>query len=451
MMTALESAPTELAGIVGSTHVVTEEAACRSAAVDGLQPKALVYPQSAEQVAAVLKCAADHDLAVIPCRNLTKIEVGNRPRRYDLALSLKDLNSIWQYEPEDLTASVEPGIKLGDLQRMLARHRLWLPLDPAGGARASLGGILATNASGPLRLFCGAPRDLVVGMKIATTEGKIISTGGRVVKNVAGYDLSKLLIGSQGTLGVIVEANLKLFPLPAERETFAFAVASLDAARELRRQILHSALTPIRMVYMDGEFRRLVLEPAGDARAAGESELWVEAAGSKRVIERYSRTLAELGRSVSKPVASLGAEEAARGWERIVDFRALTAQSFRDSVILKVMLPISATEDFLAAARQECERAKARLGILAQPGSGVAHLCLPEVAASANAVGLIENLRRAAANLHGALVVERCSPEVKPQIDVWGPTGSDFEIMRKLKQAWDPKGILSPGRFVGSL
>src|SRR5438874_271420 len=147
------------------------------------RPSHLATQASPKEVAAVLQCAADHELAVLPCRNLTKIGIGHPPRRYDVALSLKEMNRVWYYEPADLVISVEPGMKLGDFQHFVGRHRLWLPLDPAGGARASLGGILAASSSGPLRSAYGTPRDMVLGMKIATTEGNVIKTGGRVGKN----------------------------------------------------------------------------------------------------------------------------------------------------------------------------------------------------------------------------------------------------------------------------
>ncbi len=144
-------------------------------------------------------------------------------------------------------------MKLADFQHFVGRRGLWLPLDPAGGSRASIGGILATNSAGPLRLRYGAPRDMVLGMKIATTEGKVIKAGGRVVKNVAGYDLVRLLTGSYGTLGVIIEATFKLFPLPPERATFVFATRTLEIARNLRQRILHSPLEPLRMMLLDAK------------------------------------------------------------------------------------------------------------------------------------------------------------------------------------------------------
>ena len=454
MITILESAQAEFAGIVGATHVASDEVACRKLAVDGLAPKSVVYPKSPEEVAEVLKCAAAHDLAVIPCRSATKLGIGNIPRRYDVALSLKEMNNVWHYEPADLTVSVEAGMKLGDFAPLLARNGLWLPFDPPGGARSSLGGTLATNASGPLRQFYGTPRDMVVGMKIATADGKIIKTGGRVVKNVAGYDLTKLLIGSYGSLGVIVEANLKLFPLPAERATFVFRAPSIGAARGLRRGIANSPLTPLRMVLMNHEAEELLSEGAPGARAegtAGEFALWVEAGGTKRVLERYARTLEEIGKAAGAPVSLIDSENSGRGWTRIADFPSWLGVDSPGLLILRASLPIAASEEFVHRARQDAEKARTCLAVIAQTGVGVVHLCWPDIPDISGIVSTIESLRGAATKLRGALVVERCGPEIKSHVDVWGAPGNDFEIMRKIKQAWDPKGILSPGRFVGSL
>ena len=451
MITTHESAQAEFASIVGAAHVVSDEVTCRTLSIDGLAPKSVVYPKSPEQVAAALKCAVDHDLAVIPCRSATKLSMGNIPRRYDVALSLKELNNVWHYEPADLTVSVEAGIKLGDFAQLLARNGLCIPLDPPGGARSSLGGILATNAAGPLRQFYGAPRDMVVGMKIATTDGKIIKAGGRVVKNVAGYDLTKLLIGSFGSLGVIVEANLKLFPLPAGRATFAFRAPRLEMARDLRRRIVNSPLTPMRMVLMNEGAKGLLAPGAHSGEGAGEFALWVEAGGTQRVLEHYARTLEELGRAAGASATPLESEDAERGWARIADFHSWLGAEFPRLMILKALLPIAAGEDFVNRAQQEAERAKLRLAVFAHTGVGVLSLCWLDPSDISGMVAAIESLRRIANEMRGALVVERCEPEIKNRVDVWGAPGNDFEIMRKIKAAWDPKGILSPGRFVGAL
>src|SRR5215472_548971 len=255
MIEAVEEIQADFASIVGDSHASAEPEACAVFAVDGVAPRCVVYPPCAEEVAEVLKCASSHGLAVIPVRNGTKLATGAPPRQYDVALSLKDMNQVWYYEPDDLVVSVEPGLKFGDLQHFLARHNLWVPLDPAAGERASVGGILAANSTGPLRLRYGGPRDLVLGMKIVTAEGTIVKTGGRVVKNVAGYDLAKLLIGSYGTLGVIVEASLKLHPQVGGRATWVIEPATLAAAREFRRALLRSPLTPLRVVVMNAPAR----------------------------------------------------------------------------------------------------------------------------------------------------------------------------------------------------
>ncbi len=439
-----------MAAIVGESRVVTDPAARAGYAVDGETPQCVVYAPSAEQVAAVLRHAADRRLAVIPVRNLTKIGLGQRPRAYDVALSLKEMNQVWYYEPDDLTVSVEPGMKLGDFQHFLSRHNLWLPVDPPGGEKASIGGILAANASGPLRLRYGTARDFTIGMKIATTEGKIVKTGGRVVKNVAGYDLAKLLIGSCGTLGVIVEASFKLFPRPAQRLTFAVAVPALGQARDLRRRIQQSALEPLRILLLAGEAPRLLGPDSGSAGRERALQLWIEAGGSAAVVDRYARALDDLARRCGLTIERLDEEIAAPAWARLCDAPAALAPALPITATLKATLPIAATEEFVGRSEEEAGREGARVAVLAQVGVGVTRLVVLEAERNRLA-GLVARLRGAASALGGALVVEQCPWEAKSEIDVWGPPGDDFEMMRKIKAAWDPSGVLSPGRFVGGL
>jgi glycolate oxidase FAD binding subunit len=435
--------------MTGAERVVADESARAALAVDGRVPGLVVYPQSAEQVAAVLRYAAEHELAVIPCRNATKLGIGNAPRQYDIALCLKEMNRVWHYEPADLTVSVEPGMKFGDFLQFLRRNALWLPLDPAGGPRASLGGIVATNSTGPLRLFYGAPRDMVLGMKIATSEGKIIKTGGRVVKNVAGYDMAKLLIGSYGTLGVIVEVSFKLFPLPANRATFVIPAGTLGIGRDIRRRVLGSPLNPMRMVVLDAGAATLVRRGTSFAAELKEPEIWIEFGGSVKVLDRCARDLEELGRAAGAPVQRLEAASAEGVWAYISDFHGCLREAFPNVVILKAALPGAAGEEYLSRANQEAASERVRLASFTQGGVGVIHLGLldatPELAA------LISRLRTAAEELGGALLIERCTPELKARLDVWGAPGDDFGVMKKVKTAWDPKEILSPGRFVGGL
>lgn len=444
---------TEFASIAGDERASVEPGVCAAYAIDGVIPECVLYPATAEQAAAMLKHAAARGLAVIPCGTGTKRSIGVRPQRYDIALCLRDLNRTTYYEPDDLVASVEPGMTFGALQQMLAGRRLWLPLDSAGGDRATVGGILAANSAGPLRLRYGGPRDMVLGMRIATAEGKIVKTGGRVVKNVAGYDLAKLLIGSYGSLGVIVEATLKLHPCVANRTTWAIQLESLAACREFRRHLLASPLRPLRAVLLNAAACASMApggaEP-GDARPA----IWVEAGGSERVLARYQTELGRLASSVNATMSPVEDSAAAGTWDRIVDFGNWLVRE-RDAVlVLRAALPIAAAEEFLQCSEAEVQDDGWHMAGAAQLGVGVvevgfSHVRNPEPRISSPV--MVERQRHLAESLGGRLVVNRCPDELKAKADVWGAPGDDFETMRKLKAAWDPKSTLAPGRGLGGI
>lgn len=446
MTAAVDSVRTEFESLLGESRVVADGAACAALAVDGKIPSYILYPDSAEKVAAILYCAAANDLAVIPSRNGTKLATGATPRRYDIALSLKEMNRVWHFEAADLTISLEPGMKFGDFQEFIGRNGLWLPLDPRGGARASMGGIIAANATGLLRQGFGGPRDMVLGLKIATTDGKIVKTGGRVVKNVAGYDLGKLIVGSHGSLGVIVEVNLKLYPKPPERVTFAISVSALNQARDLRRSILRSPLDALRLILLDSTAVDLLCSDR-QSYTQPDREVRIEVGGSNRVIQRCERELAQLASSVGASLERCEGAEAE--WNCISDLPAWLRQKYPDVVVLKAALPIAASEEFLSVAQQPVERI--RLAGFAQVGVGIIHICVLPETLNADLDALVALLRITAGNLGGTLVVEHCPTEIKGRTDVWGPTGDDFEVMRKMKSVWDPKGILAPGRFVGGI
>ena len=451
MTTRIESAWSEVSAAWGEGRITADPAACAGCGVDGKTPQLVLHPSRAEEVAAALKVAAGRGLSVIPFRNRTKVEVGNPPERYDIGLSLKELNNVWHYEPADLTITAEPGMKLGDFQYLVARHQLWLPLDPAGGAQASLGGILAANASGPLRHAYGSPRDMVLGMKVATPEGKIVKTGGQVVKNVAGYDLGKLLIGSYGTLGVIVEASLKLYPLPIRRATFVLRTGNFGIARNLRRRILETPLALLRLVLLNAAAARMARAGTSLAFESRSPEMWVEAGGSERVLERTRAALEGLGKEVGAPIETHNAEEAETVWSHVADFRRKISEIQPGAVVLKASLPIASAEAFLSAAQQEAENAKSEMAATSLAGVGTVQVAILDFPEGGDGERMIRRLRQSAQDLGGALLVERCPLELKARLDVWGEPGDDFKVMRKVKAAWDPKGILSPGRMIGRI
>ncbi len=448
MTVAVDTVRADLAALVGEPQVQAAPAICAPLAVDGKVPSFAVFPATAEQVAAVLHYASRHQLALIPRGFGTKVSMGARPPRYDIAVSLRDLKRVIHYEPADLTIGVEAGMTLQEFQDLVGQSGLWLPLDPRGGAGSSIGGIIGANAAGPLRQGFGGPRDMVIGLKIATTDGKIAKTGGRVVKNVAGYDLAKLLTGSMGTLGVIVEASLKLFPKPPERATFTMRTGTLGIARDLRRSILRSPLDPMRLVLLDATAIGL-LDDATPGRERPDAELWIELGGSHRVIERCMLEL----RQLSSPVGAtlVRREEAEKAWDRISNLAQWLQPKYRDLTVLKVALPLVAVEEFLSRAQQEADAEKIALASFAQVGVGIVHLCSLQETLSTSMGAWVIRLRQAAKDLGGSLMVEHCRTDLKGHVDVWGACGDDLDAMRKMKAAWDPQAVLSPGRFVDGI
>jgi glycolate oxidase FAD binding subunit len=451
VVTALDRTQTELANIVGPARVVSDEKTRASLSVDGKMPRLVVYPPSAEQTAEVLRYASHERLALIPCRNATKLSIGNLSREYDLALCVKELNRIWHYEPEDLTVSAESGMKFGDFQHFVGRHGLWLPLNPPGGESASLGGIVATNATGSFRCHYGAPRDMVLGVKIATTDGKVVKAGGRVVKNVAGYDLTKLMIGSFGTLGVIVEISFKLFPRPAERATFVLTAATLEKVREIRRAIQLSPIGPLRAALLDSSYLEFLKDSEHPKEGGGGCEIWVEVGGSERVVGRCSSELKQIALRANETFREQEWNSTTEGvWSRIDDSYPVVRANTEDW-LLRVSMPVSAVEEYSIRANRELRRPEHSWKVWAEPLGGIVHLWLHPHPGQAGVEDVTLKLRRLAEELGGALVVEVAPASGKAKVDTWGTVGDDFEVMRKLKDAFDPNRILSPGRFVGGL
>jgi glycolate oxidase FAD binding subunit len=279
----------------------------------------------------------------------------------------------------------------------------------------------------------------------------LVKTGGRVVKNVAGYDLGKLLIGSHGTLGVIVEASFKLFPVPAERSTVVVDATTLEVAREFRRRLLASALTPMRVLMLEAGAEALV---SGNLPAEERREgfrIWVEAGGSAALVERHRRDLAQLAQAAGASAELMDVSQAEAKWTRATDLGSWLPGVVPNAVIVQGRLPVATGETFVERALAEGQRHRVRIACFGQIAAGVISLCLSEAAEAPSALTYTSRLREIVQGLGGILVVERCPTELKSRLDVWDRAGDDFEIMKKVKAVWDPKGVLAPGRFVGGL
>src|SRR5690348_11812040 len=234
--------PSRLADIVGASNAIWDPRQLEAYEVDGKRPTAAARPGTASEVAELVKLAVAENLAVIPCGARTKLGIGMPPSRYDLAVDMSRLDHVISYDPGDLTLSVESGITVAKLAAALAEHNQFLPLEVPFYDRATIGGTLSSGVDSPLRQLYGTPRDFVLGMEFVTGEGALAKSGGRVVKNVTGYDLHKLMLGAIGSLGVITRINFKTFPLPSATATFIASFSSMQAAAGFNSLIHKSPL-----------------------------------------------------------------------------------------------------------------------------------------------------------------------------------------------------------------
>jgi glycolate oxidase FAD binding subunit len=400
--------------------------------VDGARPEVVVAPSTVEQLQAVLTEAQTSGVAVIPFGGGTHIGAGNPPAAYDVALSLARLDRITAHEPADLTVTVEPGVRLADLQRVLAAHGQFLPLDPPCDERATIGGVLATNAFGPRRHAFGTARDWLIGIRVVHADGAISKSGGRVVKNVTGYDMHKLYIGSLGTLGVIAEATLKVAPLPHEQSTLAVACRSAAHASDL---VLAAHDTGLAI-----HAAELLSPPASQAvDGASAWTVLVRVAGGPGAVGRSLREVRAASASTGAIVEVRDASTVWDAWNR----------SFRPGGLsLRIGVLPSRVGDAMQVLDRRLAGAGARLSATATAGVIRASLQLPR---DGRAAALVDAARDVAARYDGSVVVDAAPPLVKRDIDVFGPLRPDFSIMKRLKEEFDPKRTLSPGRFVGRL
>jgi glycolate oxidase FAD binding subunit len=394
-------------------------------AVLGVRPGVAVEPASVEEAAETMRALARDRLAVAFVGGGTDLELGAPPARLDAVLHTRRLARIREHAPSDQIVAVEAGMTLADLQRALAPHGQRLAIDPPFPERATIGGIVAANAFGPRRARFGPVRDLVIGITVIRADGAIARGGGKVVKNVAGFDLPRLLCGSLGTLGLVAEVVLRLHPLPEASATALFeGLEASDVAETM----------PV--------LRDLGVEPTAVAAISSGAgfALAVRFEGfAPGVREQMARTLARAGGGA----ALSGAEEAAL-WER---HDALCRQG--DVRAKATFAPAS-----LAAAAEALRPLSGALRDAASvihPAVGVAFVSgvLDGPGPAADAIGSARAALRPLGN--GAVVLAAAPPGLRARVDVWGPPPPAIEVMRRLKRELDPEGRLAPGRFVGGI
>ena len=425
--------------------------------VDGLMPQAVVRPGDRLQVAEVLRWASAEGVSVLPRGGGTRMGLGNVPRQVDLVLDLGGLDRLVDYQPADMTATVEAGVTLASLQQQLAPGGEFVPLESPLASRSTVGGILSVGAGGPLTHAYGLPREWLIGIGVLSPQGVATKAGGKVVKNVTGYDLNKLYTGSLGTLGVIVEASFKLLPVNTEAGALMAYFPSLSTAISAGRKLLHSATAPMGChVITSGVSSRLQNASPDLGPDQPETALSIAfysgraKATGRRLEESTSLLLAEGSINVQR-IDGPAANDLLR-WITDVPAEMIPCST----LVMKLSVPSRSVAE-VSAECGEANLSGEQPEQLADPGFGTIRLIWPEAPGDEGNLGeehflkTIDEIRQISHRHGGMAVVEHCPLPVKAQIDVWGGPPDSMAIMQRIKDKFDPNGILNPGRFLGGI
>ncbi len=437
MPVTVEALASRVQALVGADAVLTGGLA--RYAVDGHVPQVAVRPRDADQVAAVLRLCAEAGAAVVPWGGGTAQEVGNPPRAASVVLRTDRLARVLDHDAANLTVTADAGITLEALGTTLAAAGQWLPVEPPRAPRATLGGVAALDLGGPWRGRFGPVRDLVIGVRAALPDGSLVRWGGKTVKNVAGYDMAKLFVGAMGTVGVLVELTLKVFPLPEATRTVALW-GELDALVALAGRIAASPLVPTGLTLLDRPAAALLGAAVGGLLGVSSSVLLVRADGIVPAVTRAERDVAAWAAQVGVQHEVLGAEAAQRVWSAVRDFGWAG-----ELVAARLSVPVGRLPGALAALRA-CLPAAA--GLVAHVAAGVVWAAGPPAGFAATT---LHGLRQVAVDHQGHLLLARLPTALKATGDVWAPVPPALPVMRALKAAFDPHQILNPGRFVAGL
>jgi glycolate oxidase FAD binding subunit len=410
-----------------------------SCKIEDFGPVPVLRPTTPAEIGDIIRRAVAEDQAIYPFGGRTMLDVGLPPTRPGYGVDLCALDTVLDYPARDMTITVQAGITLAQLQRLLAGENQRLPIDVPLADRATLGGALAVNVSGPRRYGAGTLRDYVIGITTINDEGHVTKAGGRVVKNVAGYDLCKLHVGALGTLGVISQVTLKLRPRPE-----AWALMTLgcdgDMLETILDQVQRSGVRPSCVEVVNAAAARVLMRDSG---ASLPDSPWVVIVGledsNAAVSWQLQQLIKDIAASRVQGLEGRGGTASDALWQALVELTALPAAALS----FKANLLPSAVAAFCREAAKGGD-----LLIQAHAGSGIVRGHFVQPPPLEQLRSLLHALHQHAAAAHGNIVLPRCPLEWKQQLPVWGRERGDRWLMREVKKRLDPRHLFNPGRFV---
>ncbi|MGI9860956.1 FAD-binding oxidoreductase [Moorella naiadis] len=428
--------------IVGHENCRVEETVRRQHGFGEALPDAVLFPEDSQQVAAVVKLAAAEGLPVIPWGAGTMAPWGLLPFNGGLAINLTLMNKILEYDYENMTADVEAGLSLKDLRQALRVHNLYWPVEPVEPDNCTVGGCVATSASGPSKLGYGDTKFHILGLEVVLPTGEIIRTGGKTVKNVQDYDNTRFLAGSWGSLGIITKIILKLRPIPEKEATFFLACKDLETAIAAARTIRNETLA-IALEFLDGVAMQ-VLDRAGYHSGGQGPGVLALFNGFTEQVEAQLAYLKEK----YKDARILEGDEAAVAWQAR---RQLWPQfaGEKGAILASAAVPFTALAEFLTKARAELDQNRKGAALVAHFGNSHVHILLDQAPKDLDGVReLVDRLASLAESLGGYLVLDNTGDLSYTRRRVAARGRVIFELLQRVKAAFDPRGIMTPNSKV---
>ena len=420
--------------------------------VHGLQPKIAASPKTSEEMSEIIRIAQKSNWGVAPFGSGTKQEIGNSPKRFDLALCTKFFNQIPEYEPQDLVVRVESGCCLRQLQNHLMADRLWLPIDPPHSELSTLGGIVATNSSGPCRFGNGTIRDYLLGIGIFQPDGSWTQFGSRVVKNVTGYDMCKLYTGSLGTLGIFSDFYFKLKPLPAYEKSVVMLFENLQNIYDAMVLLSRSSLQPSALEFLNSEGLEIVCRKMDLSQKFNRYALIVRFSDLAKSVNWQVRELQQKWLPyVDEGIELSDSKQHLLLWEILREDSPYLSKNLDNNVKLKINILPSQLVHWVNLLEENLAGINSSVVLKAHAGNGIiqmyCHLenSVPTFQALAK---LIKEWRAKLRSSRGSVIIESGPKNLKKIVDTWGYCYKDLKIMSQIKNQLDPQEILNPGRFV---
>lgn len=463
---------------IGQEYVKTDADTLAKYAIDNMTPRAVIFPKNTKETAEVVQLANREKLTIVPWGSGSRIKMGPAPTRLDLVVCTRRLNHMIDVDTQNLTITVEAGVRLRDIQARLATEEdrcylpleeigavadevicsdrsnsgCFLPLDPSGSDSATIGGIIAANASGPRRLLYNLPRDLILGVRFVTPQGDVPGSGGKTVKNVSGFDVSKLMVGSMGSLGIITEMTFRLLPLPEKMESLLVAFDSFAATCDFVKRIFETPFLPAAVETMNaGAFESLNFKGAPDFNP-GRYNVAISLEAFEPAVDRMKLEMfktAEANNATS--MAAFSEHEHLQFWLAVSRLPSALDAKYAGLVSAKVNCRITEWKAIFEFAEKTLSDANIPHALQAHSGSGVCLLHLLFEQSDDKALLFMEDLLNLSRKAGGNTVVQNAPTDLKGKLKIWGETGTDFIAMKRLKAHLDPNGVMSPGRYVGGL